>query len=505
MVYENEINLIKVHNGKDGIGEKGEDGKSLYTWVKYSQYADGTDLTDDPTDAIYIGIAYNKEEQNESNIKSDYTWSKIKGDKGEKGIPGADGTSSYFYIKYADSYETISNMYDTPKSTTQYMGVISTLNKTAPTNPNLYNWSLIKGSDGKDGTPGESGKDGKTSYLHIKYSNDGKTFTENSGEDIGTYIGTYVDYIEQDSVIFEDYTWKKFVGEDGKDGIDGNDGTSITIISTSITYQASSSGTTTPTGTWSTSVPSVSNGQYLWTKTVVTYSDNTSTIAYSVAYKGTNGINGNDGKNGTDGKDAAIQSATEPSDKSYMWLDISVEPPLLKRWNGTEWEVINDTSGIVDSIDLLSSNMSTTIENTSDEILRSVAENYYLKGETDLLIDSVSTELTQTKDSFEFRFNQFSQDIDSVKDGTDAQFQEFSKYIRFEDGNIILGELGNELTLKIQNDRISFLESGAEVAYFTNKKLYITDGEFLNSLQLGRFSFMPRENGNLSFNRMVGS
>ena len=149
--------------------------------------------------------------------------------------------------------------------------------------------------------------------------------------------------------------------------------------------------------------------------------------------------------------------------------------------------------------------MSTTIENTSDEILRSVAENYYLKGETDLLIDSVSTELTQTKDSFEFRFNQFSQDIDSVKNGTDAQFQEFSKYIRFEDGNIILGELGNELTLKIQNDRISFLESGAEVAYFTNRKLYITDGEFLNSLQLGRFSFMPRENGNLSFNRMVGS
>lgn len=74
--------------------------------------------------------------------------------------------------------------------------------------------------------------------------------------------------------------------------IAGNNGTSVTVSSTSVTYQASSSGTTAPTGTWSTSVPSVANGQYLWTKTVVTYSDGKKTEAYSVAYKGTNGSNG---------------------------------------------------------------------------------------------------------------------------------------------------------------------------------------------------------------------
>lgn len=72
----------------------------------------------------------------------------------------------------------------------------------------------------------------------------------------------------------------------------GQNGTSVTVSSTSVTYQASSSGTTAPTGTWSTSVPTVSNGQYLWTKTVVTYSDGKSTEAYSVSYKGTNGSNG---------------------------------------------------------------------------------------------------------------------------------------------------------------------------------------------------------------------
>lgn len=78
----------------------------------------------------------------------------------------------------------------------------------------------------------------------------------------------------------------------GNNGADGADGTSVTIKSTSVTYQAGSSGTTAPTGTWSTSVPSVSAGQYLWTKTVVTYSDGKSTTAYSVSRYGTNGAAG---------------------------------------------------------------------------------------------------------------------------------------------------------------------------------------------------------------------
>lgn len=72
----------------------------------------------------------------------------------------------------------------------------------------------------------------------------------------------------------------------------GNDGTSISITKSEVTYQTSSSGTTTPTGTWQTSVPTVSNGQFLWTKTYVKYSDGTETTSYSVSYKGTNGSNG---------------------------------------------------------------------------------------------------------------------------------------------------------------------------------------------------------------------
>lgn len=144
-------------------------------------------------------------------------------------------------------------------------------------------------------------------------------------------------------------------------------------------------------------------------------------------------------------------------------------------------------------------NLLASIQMSEENIQSIVAENYYLKDDTDALISSVSTEIEQTKNSVEIQFNQFSADIASVAAGTDAEFEEIRKYIRFVDGKILLGEVGNELELEIANDRISFLQDGAEVAYFSNRKLYVTDAEILHSLQLGRFAFMPRANGNLSF------
>jgi len=146
--------------------------------------------------------------------------------------------------------------------------------------------------------------------------------------------------------------------------------------------------------------------------------------------------------------------------------------------------------------------LSAQIAATSESITSSVMDEVYLKDDVDALVSSVSTQVTQTAEDVEIRFNEVTKDITDVVAGTDAQFEEISKYIRFEDGNIILGEEGNTLTLQIANNKISFLDSGAEVAYFSNNKLYVTDGEFLHSLQLGNFAFIPRSNGNLSFKRI---
>lgn len=151
----------------------------------------------------------------------------------------------------------------------------------------------------------------------------------------------------------------------------------------------------------------------------------------------------------------------------------------------------------------ISQQISSAISQSSDEILTRVSEDHYLKSETDKLVSSVSTEVSQTKNEIEIRFNQFDQDIGDLQAGTDAKFQDISKYIRFVDGKIVLGVVGNELILQQQNDRISFIQSGNEVAYFSNNKLYVTDGEFLNSMKLGKFAFLPRANGNLSFVKVV--
>lgn len=79
-----------------------------------------------------------------------------------------------------------------------------------------------------------------------------------------------------------------------RQGSNGAAGTSVTIKSQAVTYQASTSGTTPPTGTWQATVPSVPQGQYLWTRTVVSYSDGKSTTSYSVSRQGVNGSDGAD-------------------------------------------------------------------------------------------------------------------------------------------------------------------------------------------------------------------
>ena len=146
--------------------------------------------------------------------------------------------------------------------------------------------------------------------------------------------------------------------------------------------------------------------------------------------------------------------------------------------------------------------MSAQITATSESISSTVMDEVYLKDDTDALIKSVSNQITQTAEDVEIKFTDFSRDVNATIAGQDAQFEEIHKYIRFVDGNILLGEDGNTLTLQIENDRISFLDSGLEVAYFSNNKLHVTDGEFINSLQLGNFAFLPRENGNLSFKKL---
>ena len=101
-----------------------------------------------------------------------------------------------------------------------YIGTYVDFTQADSTDPSDYTWSRFEGVQGPQGTqgiPGTNGTNGKTSYLHIKYSNDGgASFTANGGETPGKYIGQYVDFVQNDSTNPSDYTWSLTQGADGR-------------------------------------------------------------------------------------------------------------------------------------------------------------------------------------------------------------------------------------------------------------------------------------------------
>lgn len=169
-------------------------------------------------------------------------------------------------------------------------------------------------------------------------------------------------------------------------------------------------------------------------------------------------------------------------------------------------EIENDYNAKLDSthntIVELDQSVTTMIEAQEDAIISKVSESYYPKGDIDTLFSEISTTITQNKDSVDILFTEYKADLDALVEATNAEFAERKKLIRFVDGKIILGIEGNELELQLKNDRIYFLQSGLEVAYFSNSKLYVTDVEVLESIKIGKFAFIPRSNGSLDFKKV---
>lgn len=156
-----------------------------------------------------------------------------------------------------------------------------------------------------------------------------------------------------------------------------------------------------------------------------------------------------------------------------------------------------------ESINQVYENVYSAIKQASDSVMIQVGEECYLKADVDEMVKSMNTEYRQLSDRFEFHFREFVENLEGMKTDTDEKFQDVLKYIHFQDGSIMLGQTGNAFQLRITNNRIQFLENNVEVAYIADRKIYITDGEFINSLKIGSFAFRPRKNGNLSFGKVV--
>ena len=300
-----------VKDGTNGTpGKDGINGKTTYFHVKYSNDG-GKTFTSNSGETVgsYIGTCTNYTEADPTTVGS-YVWAKIKGEKGETGNNGKSIGSVVNYYLATSASSGVS---------TSTSGWTTTVQNVTLENKYLWNYEVVKYSDGTVasttspciiGTYGDTGKTGATGatgngiksikeHYAVSTSN---TVTPTSWLDdvpvtnpVNKYLWNYetITYTNGTSVDSK----KRVIGvygDTGKDGAKGADGKGIK--STEVTYQASTSGTVIPTGTWQTSIPTVSAGQYLWTRTVITYTDDSKSTSYSVGRMGINGTNGSAGR-----------------------------------------------------------------------------------------------------------------------------------------------------------------------------------------------------------------
>lgn len=282
--------------------------------IPYSTKHDFTEIEPE-TDVIYTGT-YSDHNEKPSGNPADYTWVRTKGDQGQPGQDGEDGQDGIGVSSTETTYSSSTDGNTPPTSGWQ---------ATIPTvPPGQYLWTKIlwtytdastktaytvgkmgeNGSDGEDGLPGKDGVGIENTTIEYAVSSDGQNQPSTGWQTTvpnvpqGQFLWTKITWDYTDGTSETGFAVARY-GQDGQDGEDGKDGVSVqSIVST---YQAGTSGTTPPTGTWLTSPPTVAENQFLWTKIEITLSNGTKSSGYSVGKMGAQGQPGAPGEPGAPG------------------------------------------------------------------------------------------------------------------------------------------------------------------------------------------------------------
>ncbi|WP_347907010.1 hypothetical protein V4S29_06480 [Enterococcus cecorum] len=445
-----------------------------------------------------------------------------QGKDGADGIPGRDGQdgrTSYAHIAYADSADGTKN-FSVSDSHRLYIGFYTDFNQTDSTNPSAYRWTLIKGADGQDGAdglPGKPGADGRTPYFHTAYADsaDGQLGFSTTNASGKLYMGTCTDYIQSDPTDYRAYTWVKIKGEKGDTGATGpagRDGKGVKGYK--ITYQAGTSGVTYPTGNWSSTIPTVPKGQYLWSKTTLTYTDNTTSDTYSVAYFPVNGATGATG-NGISSYTAEFYLSTSKSTQSggswtttpptwsngkYIWTRYKIgytngSTAYTTPHCSSEWEAVND---VQKNLDAANQNIAKKVDQEAydndkqviyDDISKKLDDEEFRK------FQKTMNDLKSSYESFVGEGGRYEKELQNAADreqlivqnlGEKVQQLNFiNTYIRESEEGIVIGAKGNPMQMLLSKDSLSFMDGGQVVAYFSNQSFYINRGAVVDSLQVG--------------------
>lgn len=291
-------------------------------------------------------------------------------DDGDGAISSGNEEQSHVVIRYAN--DILGTGFNTENG--KYIGVLTTTKRSEDLKPDDFTWVKIEGPEGKQGrngepgTPGRDGVDGVAGKNGVGIVDTDITYcislsgtqapTDGWSSQVpeltrGRYLWTKTFWRYSDGTHETGYsvTYIARDGNNGNDGIAGKDG--VGIKNTEISYARATSGTEAPTQGWQSQVPEVPYGEYLWTRTKWTYTDNTSEVGYSVARMGTQGPKGDSGSDGLPGKNGVGLKGTEvvyglsDNDQSAPTTWTQQVPSLVKGkflWTRTTWTYTDTTS-----------------------------------------------------------------------------------------------------------------------------------------------------------------
>ena len=162
---------------------------------------------------------------------------------------------------------------------------------------------------------------------------------------------------------------------------------------------------------------------------------------------------------------------------NMLWLDTGITPNVLKKYNGTAWQIVNDTSAIY-----------TTINNNA------IAASEALQQALSAMNNTVETKIAEAKMSdseFSVIFGRtVEQGIATAIQGVQGNLSTYqtsvANYMRFdESGTLTLGKTDSNFQTQLTNTKMSFLEGNSEVAYISNQSMYISTARITEALSLG--------------------
>lgn len=286
---------------------------------------------------------------------------------GEGVLAGELETESHVVIRYAD--DILGTNFNAESG--KYIGVISTTKHPNELVPDDFTWVKLQGPEGpqgEQGTPGRDGVDGVAGKNGVGIADTSITYavsvsgtqepesgwSEQVPELIkGRFLWTKTFWRYTDGAHETGYS-VAYIGQDGntgKDGIAGKDG--VGIVATEIMYASSNSSTIAPAGGWSTQVPTVPQGHYLWTRTTWRYTDKTTETGYSVSRNGQDGAKGDAGRDGVPGKNGlglkntSVMYGISMNDTVQPGSWTSQVPALIKGqylWTRTIWTYTDNTN-----------------------------------------------------------------------------------------------------------------------------------------------------------------